>query len=532
MAAVTYIFSNVPGGTSIPLAELDVNFSECINNTNFTSANVAGNLTVGGASTLSGPVSVNNLTMLNGGMLTIGSNSVVPSGITGSGEMVFATSPTLNYPNLGTPASGDLINCTGYTVANLDGLGIGVRQFLENPSSGNLQSAVIGETGSGALVFNTNPVLVAPNIGTPSSGVLTNCTGYVASNISGIISITNGGTGATTADAALNNLLPSQAGNNGKVLTTNGATTSWVANASGSVSSVAVSGGTTGLTTSGSPITTSGTITLQGVLAFTNGGTGATSRQAALNALAGGVAANKFLVGDGTNITLANLTPAQIAAAGTLTNNTSGSAASAATFTSTVQNSQFNSIGVNTAPTSTPGQVNATSNFYTSGGNFIDGSGTLHPLVLATPQSMSGLYVTIGGIPSWVRRVTISLSGVSTNGSSAMQFKLGTAGGIVLTGYNGTCSGINGGSSTSASISFPYCSVGSGTVVYSTIVLTLLNPTTNLWSMFGNTTKTGGNDVWVMAGSVAISGALTTIEMSTANATDAYTAGSFNILYE
>ena len=45
----------------------------------------------------------------------------------------------------------------------------------------------------------------------------------------------------------------------------------------GSVTSVAVSGGTTGLTTSGGPITTSGTITLAGTLATTNGGTGLTS---------------------------------------------------------------------------------------------------------------------------------------------------------------------------------------------------------------------------------------------------------------
>ena len=45
----------------------------------------------------------------------------------------------------------------------------------------------------------------------------------------------------------------------------------------GTVSSVNVSGGTTGLTTSGGPITTSGTITLAGTLALANGGTGATT---------------------------------------------------------------------------------------------------------------------------------------------------------------------------------------------------------------------------------------------------------------
>ena len=46
---------------------------------------------------------------------------------------------------------------------------------------------------------------------------------------------------------------------------------------SGTVTSVALSGGTTGLTVSGSPITTSGTITLAGTLAVANGGTGVTT---------------------------------------------------------------------------------------------------------------------------------------------------------------------------------------------------------------------------------------------------------------
>ena len=51
----------------------------------------------------------------------------------------------------------------------------------------------------------------------------------------------------------------------------------WAANPSGTVTSVAISGGTTGLTVTGSPITTAGTITIDGVLAVANGGTGASS---------------------------------------------------------------------------------------------------------------------------------------------------------------------------------------------------------------------------------------------------------------
>lgn len=67
-------------------------------------------------------------------------------------------------------------------------------------------------------------------------------------------------------------------GSTGNVLTVAGGLPSWAAPAtSGTVTSVDVSGGTTGLTTSGGPITTSGTITFAGTLITSNGGTGLSS---------------------------------------------------------------------------------------------------------------------------------------------------------------------------------------------------------------------------------------------------------------
>lgn len=54
--------------------------------------------------------------------------------------------------------------------------GTGVKTFLATPSSANLAAAVTDETGSGALVFATSPLLVTPILGTPTSGVMTNCT--------------------------------------------------------------------------------------------------------------------------------------------------------------------------------------------------------------------------------------------------------------------------------------------------------------------------------------------------------------------
>lgn len=55
--------------------------------------------------------------------------------------------------------------------------GTGVSTWIATPSSANLAAAVTGETGSGALVFGTSPTLVTPALGTPSALVLTNATG-------------------------------------------------------------------------------------------------------------------------------------------------------------------------------------------------------------------------------------------------------------------------------------------------------------------------------------------------------------------
>lgn len=116
---------------------------------------------------------------------------------TGSGALVFATSPALTTPDLGTPSAATLTNATGLPVSTgISGLGTGVATFLATPSSANLAAAITNETGSGALVFATSPTLVTPALGTPSAVVLTNATGLpVASGISGL------GTGVATAMA-------------------------------------------------------------------------------------------------------------------------------------------------------------------------------------------------------------------------------------------------------------------------------------------------------------------------------------------
>lgn len=103
--------------------------------------------------------------------------------------------------------------------------------------------------------------------------------------LNGTLGFANGGTGGTNATEAINNLLPSQSGNTGKFLQTNGSTISWQTIGNGSVTSVGASGGTTGFTFTGGPITSSGTLTLGGVLGVANGGTGQTTTSGAITAL-------------------------------------------------------------------------------------------------------------------------------------------------------------------------------------------------------------------------------------------------------
>jgi hypothetical protein len=88
--------------------------------------------------------------------------------------------------------------------------------------------------------------------------------GTLAVSLSGTaLPVANGGTGQTTANAALNGLLPSQTSQSGKVLSTDGTNTSWTSvSGSGTVTSVAqtFTGGL--ISVSGSPVTTSGTLAL------------------------------------------------------------------------------------------------------------------------------------------------------------------------------------------------------------------------------------------------------------------------------
>jgi hypothetical protein len=178
----------------------------------------SGNLTLGGALTgvdltsqVTGTLPVANggtgITSLGSGVATfLGTPSsanllAAVTDETGTGALVFGTSPTLVTPALGTPSALVGTNITGTaagltagnvtTNANLTGAitSTGNATVLGSFSSANLLAAVTDETGSGALVFATSPTLVTPVLGTPSSGTLTSCTGLpISTGVSGLAS--------------------------------------------------------------------------------------------------------------------------------------------------------------------------------------------------------------------------------------------------------------------------------------------------------------------------------------------------------
>ena len=185
----------------------------------------------------------------------------------------------------------------------------------------------------------------------------------------------------------------------------------------------------------------------------------------------------------------------------------------------------------------TSGNLTVTGNVIVSGNNdlFVSGS-QVEPLVLGTAQaSTSGTSIDFTGIPSWVKRITIMYSGVSTNGTSNWLVQLGDSGGIENTGYLGVGTFLGATTSgTNYTAGFGFSVGGAGHILHGTVVLTLLSSSTNSWTCMGSLggTGTAAGFIYSTAGAKSLSGTLDRVRLTTVNGTDTFDAGSVNILYE
>ena len=185
----------------------------------------------------------------------------------------------------------------------------------------------------------------------------------------------------------------------------------------------------------------------------------------------------------------------------------------------------------------TSGNLTVTGNVIVSGNNdlFVSGS-QVEPLVLGTAQaSTSGTSIDFTSIPSWVKRITIMYSGVSTSGTSNWLVQLGDSGGVENTGYLGVGTFLGATvSGTNYTTGFGLLINGATHVLHGTVVLTLLSSSANTWTCTGSLGGTGGaaGYIYSTGGAKSLSGTLDRVRLTTVNGTDTFDAGSVNILYE
>lgn len=144
--------------------------------------------------------------------------------------------------------------------------------------------------------------------------------------------------------------------------------------------------------------------------------------------------------------------------------------------------------------------------------------------------STSGTSIDFTGIPSWVKRVTVMLSGVSTNGTSSLLVRLGTSGGIASTGYSSVGFAASGSGDALLSSTTGLIIFGDLTTESQTGAMVITNLSGNIWtetySGFSRNEYRGGG------GGVTLSGTLDRVRVTTVNGTDTFDAGTVNIMYE
>lgn len=153
-------------------------------------------------------------------------------------------------------------------------------------------------------------------------------------------------------------------------------------------------------------------------------------------------------------------------------------------------------------------------------------------LVMGTAQSTAtgAVAYDFTGIPSWVKRITVMFSGVSTNGSSVPIIQLGDAGGVETTGYLGGVA-VNGAAANyTTGIGLGTSGEAATTIRHGSVILSAMG--SNLWVAQGVIGRSDGAQAASTGSSKTLSDTLTQVRITTVNGTDTFDAGTVNIMWE
>ncbi len=171
-------------------------------------------------------------------------------------------------------------------------------------------------------------------------------------------------------------------------------------------------------------------------------------------------------------------------------------------------------------------------NGVTASGTITADTGTIYPIVSGTAQTASGSSVDFTGIPSWVRRITMSITGLSFAAAGSAITRIGS-GSLLTSGYTWmqTTTSASSASAQQGNTGLSnFTTSNAAHVVSGQVVLVLQNATTNTWMGSGTAIRLGDTIVQSWLGFVSLPGVLDRISLVATVST--FDAGSVNILYE
>lgn len=243
----------------------------------------------------------------------------------------------------------------------------------------------------------------------------------------------------------------------------------------------------------------------------------------------------------GTQVLVMN--PAGTLATGTITMPASPADGMTITFSSSQQITALtmagNGASINNAVTFLPAKTAVAYVYRATGTTWwpvqsVPGTGS--QLVQGTSvATTSGTTVDFTGIPSWVKRITLMLQGVSSSGSSDFLVRLGSGATptYVATGYVSIRTRLEAAALTTGAVTTGFdVAVNTAAASTSSGNIIINNFGNNIWVCSSSIADTGSTTQSVQNGYLSLGAVLTAVRLTPQNGTDTFDAGSINILYE